>query len=184
MQRFVSLLLAGTLCAAAAQAAVIEAGFTQLNGTDWQVDFRVTNDGSPAVITGFTVYFPETLFANLALVSSPPEWDSLVIEPDVALPAPGFFDALLLDPSQSMLVGQSAEGFRVAVEFLGAGAPSALPFQIVDQSFQPLFQGTTVPLANQVPEPSSVALVALGLGLIGTAAGRRATQGALVRLTP
>jgi hypothetical protein len=174
MRRFLFLIVAAMLCGTSAKAAVIEASFSKLLGSSWQGEFRLTNDGSPAEITGFTVYFAETLFANLVLVASPSEWDSLVIEPDTALPAAGFLDALLLDPSQPLLTGQSTQEFSLAFEFLGTGAPPMLPFQIVDEDFQTLFEGRTVPFVSQVPEPGSLALAAVGLGLIGAAVRRRA----------
>lgn len=179
MKRIFALILAAMLSGGSAQAAVIEAGLTPLGGSDWRVDFRVTNDGSPAAITGFTVYFSEALFADLALVSSPAEWDSIVIAPDLLLQAPGFFDALLLDPSTPLLAGQSVDGFSVQFSFLGTGTPPMLPFQIVDASFETLFEDTTVPFANQVPAASPLMLVALGLGLMGVLVRRRASKGPL-----
>ena len=160
-------LLAAFLGTANANAAVAEASFTQQSGSSWTVDLTITNDGLPAAITGFTVYFSETLFAGLSVVTSPAEWDSIAVEPDVALASAGFLDSFLIDPTVPLSVGQTQGGFRLAFTFLGVGTPPMLPFDIVDQSYNVLFSGVTAP---PVLEPSTAVLT--GLGLLGLLAFR------------
>lgn len=160
-----------------ASAAVVGANFTQQSGSAWTVDLSITNDGTPAEITGFTVYFSESLFADLVVDASPAEWDSIAVQPDLVLGA-GFFDTLLLDPSAPLTLGQTQAEFRVAFTFLGAGAPSSLAYDIVDESYQVLASGFTVAASTgAVPEPGTILLASLGLiGCLGTSLTRRSSQ--------
>jgi MYXO-CTERM domain-containing protein len=154
--------LVAPLCAAAAS---ISASYHQVAGNHWFADFVVTGDGSPSVIKDFTIYFPDTSFASLALNSSPANWDSLIVQPDTALKSPGFLDSLAL--GSGIATGASLGGFEVAFNYLGAGTPPALRFDVNDANFQPVFSGVTV---AAVPEPEMAWLMLLGLGAI---AGRR-----------
>jgi len=169
---FVSLLGAATfvapLCAAAAS---ISASYHQLAGNHWFADFVVTGDGSPSVINNFTVYFPDTSFAALALNSSPATWDSLVVQPDTALQSPGFMDSLAL--GSGIATGTSLGGFEVAFNYLGQGTPPALHFDINDANFQPVFSGITV---AAIPEPEMAWLTLLGLGVIAGTRIRKQAQ--------
>lgn len=144
----------------AANATQVTASFTQVSGASWTVDFAATNDGTPEVLSGFTVYFSESLFADLTLEASPATWDSIVIEPDLALPSAGFLDTFAIDPGDALTLGQTQDGFRVGFTFSGSGAPPMLPFDIVDRDFNVLFSGTTT---APIPEPATALLLLLGL---------------------
>lgn len=159
-------LVAGSVCAFAlsANAANIESTYTPLGGTHWSVAFAVTNNGDPAPINEFTVFFSEALFSNLSLAGSPSTWDSIVIQPDLGIPAAGFFDALVFDPVDALDVGGSQSGFAVDFEFLGQGAPGSLPFDILDANFQVISSGrTTVLGGGTVPEPATWGLAAIAI---------------------
>jgi len=160
-----ALLWAGITCTS--HAAVMVVSFSQLAGDQWQTDLVLVNDGTPEQITGFTVYFDESLFTDLSVASSPANWDSLVIQPDLALASPGFFDSLVIAPGSPLLLGQQQAGFSVLVRYVGAGSPPMVPFEIVDAQFNVLFSGLTTP----IPEPAS-ALLLLG-GLTGVVVARR-----------
>lgn len=170
MLRRILSLCAALWFSAAAQAAVIESAFAPLGGNTWSVDLRVLNDGAPATISGFTVYFDEARFANLSLAASPAGWDSLLLPPDLALPADGFLDAQALDASDELSLGQWGGPWVVQFDYLGGGAPGALPFDIVARDFSVLFSGLTQRPA-QVAEPHQLALI--GLGLLACAGTRR-----------
>ena len=155
-----ALLWAGITCTS--HAAVMVVSFSQLAGNQWQTDLVLVNDGTPEQITGFTVYFDQSLFTDLSIANSPADWDSLVIQPDLALASPGFFDSFVLNPANTLLLGQQQAGFSILVRYAGAGSPPMLPFEIVDADFNVLFSGMTAP----IPELPTVMLLTMGLGLI------------------
>ena len=163
-----SRLLAALLGAAALAAplhaigASIAANYQPITGNQWLANFVVTGDGSPAVINNFTVYFPETSFAALALRSSPAGWDSLVVQPDLALHSAGFLDSLAL--GSGITTGTSRGGFGVQFTFLDQGTPQALKFDVNDASFNPIFSGVTTAVVA-IPEPETAWLMLAGLGL-------------------
>ena len=160
-----ALAAAATLFAPLAQAVVINSVYTPAGAGAWLVDLTLVFDGSPSSISNFTVDFPS--FSNLVLVASPSTWDTLLVQPDPALPDAGFLDSLALTPAAA-LTGGSLGGFRVS--FTTTGTPGALPFVISDASFSPIASGMTV--ATVVPEPAAWLLMALGLGSVAAAAAR------------
>lgn len=180
MKFLTSLGLAAVLAAASlgSQAAVVTSHYTAGTGTRWTVDLTVANDdGAPPLLSGFTVYFSENLFAGLQLLATPTTWDSIVIEPDPAIPDAGFLDSYAVDPADALAPGQSQAGFRVAFDYLGQGAPQSLFFEIVDANYAVLASGqSVVTLAPQaVPEPGSIVLAGLALAaLCASGSARRA----------
>ncbi len=172
--KFVAALL--LLMSFAAHAGKVDSTYTSLGGNQWSVAFTVTNTGEPAPVSEFTVYFAEGLFANLAVTGSPSKWDSIVIQPDSGLPADGFFDALVLDQADALDTGESQSGFSMTFDFLGTGAPGALPFDFLDANLEVVSSGITTATieGGTVPEPATVLLVALALSSI--AATRRANK--------
>lgn len=155
-----------------AAGAGISATYHPLTGNQWFADFVVTGDGAPPVINDFTIYFPDASFANLALNSSAPNWDSLLVQPDTGLHSPGFLDSLAL--GSGIANGASLGGFEVKFSFLGQGIPPALHFDINDANFHPLFSGITSVTA--VPEPEVAWLMLLGFGAIAGARIRTQKQ--------
>lgn len=149
-------------------AAAIESTYTPLGGSHWSVAFTITNNGDPAPINEFTIFFSESLFSNLSLAGSPSTWDSLVIQPDTGIPASGYLDGLVLDPIDALDAGGSQSGFIVDFDFLGQGVPSALSFDILDSDFQVISSGrTTISGGGDLPEPTSAILASLGLLALG-----------------
>jgi len=171
--RLVALLLgAATLGAPSYSAAAsISVTFQHLAGSQWMGDFVVTGDGSPSVINDFTIYFPDASFAALSLGASPAAWDSLIVQPDTTLHSPGFLDSLAL--GTGIGVGASVGGFEVKFNFLGAGSPLPLRFDINDANFHAVYSGLTTTAVAAVPEPETALLVLVGLGAL---AGRRMRQ--------
>lgn len=161
------------LCAInSAQAAIITSQFSDLGSNQWTVDLSLTNDSDAAGINEFTVYFSESLFANLSIMASPSNWDSLIAQPDSFLASPGFFDAY--NPV-ALALGSAQSGFKIGFTFLGQGAPAALPFDIIGADFQPTSSGTSTVVSSQVAEPSAVWLMLAGLVVV---AARRLERGA------
>lgn len=164
-----------------AQAAIVNVSFTDLGGSQYLADIAVENDGSPASISGFTLYFDETRFTNLALTASPAAWDSLLIQPDLGLPAAGFLDSFVIDPLTALSLGQTQAGFQVSFDYIGLGLPGSMVFDITDSDFNVLFSGvtttvTSTPPGGQIPEPDALWLALLALGCLAGTRQRRVAR--------
>jgi hypothetical protein len=169
--RLVLAALLGAL-ATASSAALVTTRHTHVGGSRWSVELALVNDdGAPPAIEAFSAYFDEALVANLVLLASPEGWDSLAVAPSSTIPAPGFIDALVVDPAHALGLGAQAAGFCVQFDFLGTGTPGALPFDIHDPlTFEVIASGISVELPSPgVPEPASLLLAAAALAAAGMA---------------
>jgi PEP-CTERM motif len=128
---------------------------------------------------GFSVSFEPALFSSLQSV--PPVnagWDVLTVQPDLALGSPGLYDALALVPGASL-----ADPFTVSFVWLGGPmqSPGSQFFTVnaFDASgfLTVIESGFTVPAAQPVPEPATVALVGAGLAAILGNSRRRRQSG-------
>ncbi len=158
------------LAAASGQAAIVNSVFTHLGGDDWMAALTVRNDGAPISFAGFTVDLPDAF--NLRLIASPSGWDTILVAEDSTIPDDGFLDSFVIDPAQYLDVGESQGGFTVS--FTMFGTPGALPFTVNGPDFAPLFAGTSD--VTLIPEPTSITLAMLGLGLAGWGAKRNARR--------
>ena len=158
--------------ASPAKAALITTNFSDLGSNQWTVDLTLANNSDNAGINEFSVYFSELFFSNLSIITSPQAWDSLVFQPDLFLGSTGVFDSY--NP-QALAFGSTQAGFTLVFTFLGQGAPSALPFDIIGADFLPTSSGTSTNPTVSVAEPSSALLMLLGCVLLGWS--RRARQG-------
>jgi len=150
----------------AATAGTVTGIYTPLGGSQWSVAFTATSFGGPEPVSQFTIYFAESLFSGLAVTGSPGTWDSIVIQPDSALPADGFFDALVIDGSNALGSGDSVSGFAMTFAYLGLGTPGSLPFEFLDANFSVIASGQTTISGTgggSVPEPSTWLLASVGL---------------------
>ena len=156
----VGMLAACLLFAAAtvAHAGVVEFVATSLGGSLWRYAYSV----KPSVsFDELTIYFDPGNYELLGAPLAPTGWDPLVIQPDTGIPARGYFDALSLDGPVDSSVGTLS--FSVEFSYLGTGSPASQAFEMIDSpSFRVIDSGTTSPAAV-VPEPSSTALLSLGL---------------------
>lgn len=160
------LLLAAALAVhTLASASVVTAQYTPQGGDLWTVSFTVQNDGTLPAVGGFTIYFPEAAFSALSLENAPGTWDTIVVQPDLGLPAAGFLDTFAIDPADALGAGDSIGGFEVSFSFQGARAPGRLVYDIVDENFEVLESGFTVSAGDPpaVPEPATWWLVALAI---------------------
>ena len=160
------LVLALALWLPCAMATTVTSHYSPIGGNAWSVEFTVLNDGPQVEVGGFTIYFPEATFTALSLEGSPGTWDALVIQPDLAIPSPGFIDAFAIDAADRLSDGESIDGFQVGFTFVGIGTPGPLAFDIVDNNFQVVVSGLTIvpggPV-NTVPSSGTLSLFALSV---------------------
>ena len=144
-----------------AQAALITSHFEKVGGNNWRVDLSINNNDLAQGINEFTLYFSESQYSNLAVISNPAAWDSIVAQPDTALAAPGFFDTY---NAQALALGETQSGFTLAFSFSGQQIPSSLPFDLIDDNFQVIASGTTA--AARLDEPAAFMLLLMGMVLL------------------
>ncbi|MDN2696950.1 hypothetical protein O0882_11530 [Janthinobacterium sp. SUN073] len=173
-------LLALLLCAmSAAHAASIGYTATSLGGTQWRYDYSVSNTTLAMPIAEFTLFFSVGQYATLHDISTAPGWDLLLVQPDPAIPASGYLDALAL--AGGIVPGAMATGFSITFDYLGAGSPGAQPFSILDPvSFIELETGITQ--AAAVALPSTPWLLLAGVLAMACLGRRRLAAAALAPL--
>ena len=165
---YLLLVLAGwSLFASSASATVIQYQQVLQSGNHYEYSYSITNDDS-FDIYALTIFFEVGSYANLAIISSPTDWDPLAIQPDVSLSSDGFVDwqafVLPLLPSQLLM------GFSVEFDWIGAVANpfTSQYFEIYDpESFGVLASGNTFrDTTVDVPESSGLTMLIVGLALL------------------
>lgn len=155
----ISLLFTFLFCVAnPARAALITTGFSELVGNQGTVDINLSL-ASGENFSGFSLYFSETLFANLDIIFSPAAWDSLVVQPDALLGA-GLFDSY--NPA-----GLSSGFVRVSFTYLSSLPFDALAYDFYDADFTVVESGSSTNVTTPVPESSSIILLLFGLIALG-----------------
>lgn len=149
------LLFAFVLCVInPAKAALITTEFSELVGSQGTVDINLSLSAGEN-FSGLSLYFSETLFADLAIISSPVEWDSLVVQPDALLGA-GLFDSY----NPAGLISGFA---RVSFTYLSDLPFQTLAYDFYDVDFSIIESGSSTNVTTPVPESSSIILLLLGL---------------------
>ena len=135
--------------AGAGQAQAVQVYYTvqNLGGNRWLYAYRL--DAFPySGGYGFSVFFDPALHAAISTAAPAPgsDWDALVVQPDPALGADGFYDAEALYDDATI-----AAVFRVSFDWLGAGTPGDQVFEVREPapSFAAVESGTT-----RAPEPT------------------------------
>ncbi|WP_281561224.1 PEP-CTERM sorting domain-containing protein [Thalassomonas sp. RHCl1] len=148
-------------------ATLITSDLVQLDANTWQGSYKITNNTLPFDIEEFSIYFDFSLFENLAATGAPPDWDPLVIQPDIGLPDDGFYDALAL--AVGVIPGNMLSGFMIEFDYLGLDLPPAMPFEILDPfTFDLLDSGEVIFTSiTELPVPAPATLGLLALGLLG-----------------
>ena len=123
--------LAGMTATPAAFGLTINANLTDLPnsivGQDlWQASYSLSSNTPFLTNEGFTVLFDPSLYANLStpLLPTPPGWDVLSVQPDVALSAPGFLDGLALINTPTL-----SQPFNLNFVWKGSVPPTVQPFE-------------------------------------------------------
>lgn len=155
---------------ASAHAALLTTQAQSLGGTQWQLDFSIANDGTPASFEGVTLYFDRALFANLSDAVAPAGWDPLLFQPDTVLGSDGAYD-VLADAAHVLSAGQTVQGFSLRFDFLGSVLPTAWSYDLyrldaTSGDIEILGSGRTVEAVTAVPLPATLALALLGLALM------------------
>ncbi len=162
------------LCVQTASATLIEYELTPTGGNNYRYEYTVTNDGSlgaGVALEWFAILFDPALYDETSLTivtANPPaaDWDELILGSGLLIDAA--YDVFAL--GGGIADGDSVSGFAVEFTWLGAGMPSAQPFEIYDPvSFSVIETGVTA-----APEPGTLAL--LFLATLAAAAIRRKRQ--------
>jgi hypothetical protein len=158
--------------AGSAQATTILSTATDLpdalgpRGDLWQYSYTISGFTFPANFS-FTIFFDRNLYSDLEESSSVvhPDWDIVIVQPDLLFSADGFYDALALVDGASL-----ADPFTVRFVWLGGNSapPGAQPFTINEFDNRGILlrivepDGQTQPTAA-VPEPGTLGLCEVGL---------------------
>ncbi len=146
---------------------------TDLGAGLWRYNYSVKNDTLFSPIEEFTISFPLGSYSDLLALGAPVGWDNVVVQPDPALPADGFFDSLSL--TAGIAPGIALDGFSVQFSWLGTGAPGPQPYEIVDPvTFVVLDSGLTSAqtVSPGIPEPATLSLALLAIGALVGKHGR------------
>jgi hypothetical protein len=125
--------------------------------------YRYFLSGNPlAADQGLAIFFDHGLYSSLRAPAGPAGWDVLLLQPDLALPSDGVFDALNLGD------GLAAAPFSVEFIWHGIGSgPGAQSFEVYALDphgfYTPLESATTIAAAPAaVPQPATLLIVAAG----------------------
>ena len=127
----------------------------------WRYDYTVTGSFQQAWF--FDVLFDASLYRTLKDPSAPNlDWDAIILQqPNPGELPPfdrGIFDAFALINNPSL-----SGSFSVSFIYLGPGTPGSQMFEVFDAGANSVETGLTSPLAGEVPEPATAALVGFGL---------------------
>jgi len=145
----------------------IQYQLTSLGGDLYRYDYTVFNDGSLGAgvpIEGIDIYFDAALYDELSLAPfAPAGWDPIIIYSIPGIPA--LYDVIALSPADGIPVGSSLSGFVVEFSWLGlGGSPGTQPYDVISpiEPYPILESGET----SAIPEPSTIALVGIGLAAL------------------
>ena len=137
------------------------------SGNYYEYGYTVTNTSS-FYVEEFSIYYQVGSYQNLQVLSSPTDWDPLVLQPSFLFD--GLIDWLAL--GDLIAPGETLGGFNIAFDWVGVGSsPSERQFfEVYDPStFDVLADGETskAKASVSVPEPMVWILVLGGLLVLG-----------------
>lgn len=144
-------------------AGIVNYSATSLGGNLWRYDYTINNMSPSLQFDELTIYFDVNRYDLLSAPTAPSGWDPIVVQPDIALPADGFYDTINLGP---LGTGTFIDGFSVSFAYLSAGTPGPQTFDLLDSSrFLLVYTGSSEKIDDQFPvhEPSALAMILLGL---------------------
>lgn len=153
-----------------AKALLVRTDVTKLNDQQYQANYQFYNDGQSS-IDGLIVYFEYGLFDNLALLSSPIDWDMFVAPAQdiFGFQEDGFVDGLAL--ASPLLAGETLSGMSVMFDWLGTlDALSAIQrFETYDAKTFAVTSAGQFQLnkVQAVNAPSGVALYLISVCIFG-----------------
>jgi len=164
---FRALVASVVLLGGAAQAVTIKYQANDLSdlvaGQDrWSYAYQLS--GSFGFFEGVNLLYPAANYADLDLTvpPDPGDWSSLLTQPDPVFPADG-----LLGISAMALLSPIDVPFTLEFTWLGSGSPGEQSFEVLDDSFNVVAVGrTTLPAQTGLPEPGSLLLIGVALGLL------------------
>jgi hypothetical protein len=147
--------------ASAAQATTISYSLNALGGNRYSYDYILTATAAEP-LEAFNIYFPFHEYANLAPGNLPVGWLAMLTQPDPALYVDGIFSAESINGQ--IPTGVPTAGFSIEFDWIGSGLPGRQGYNFTDaRTGGNVWIGGTV----QVPEPGTLGLSLLMLGLIG-----------------
>jgi len=130
--------------------------------------YRYAVSGPLAAFNSFDIRFsPAALYSTLSASTASSRITLFLTQPDPSFPADGIVSVVA---GPSGLLASDVEAVDVDFVWLGGAtnAPASQDYDIVDDGFQVVGGGTTRLASTQaLPEPGALALVTLGLLLIG-----------------
>lgn len=153
-----------------AKAVLITSQVSGLGGNSYQYDFVVNNSGANAIATGveeFSVFFNFNTYQNLAVVASPVDWSSYVLQPNFGLSQDGVFGSFFL--TSPIGLDESLGGFSVSFDWVSIDSqPNGVDgFEVYDANFNIIASGrTSAPPTSVIPLPQMMSLFSLGLAIL------------------
>lgn len=128
----------------------------------WSYAYQLS--GSFGFFEGVNLLYPAANYADLDLTvpPDPGDWSSLLTPPDPVFPADG-----LLGISAMAVLSPIDLPFTLEFTWLSTGSPGAQSFEVLDDTFNVVAVGrTTLPTQTGLPEPGSLLLIGVALGLL------------------
>lgn len=173
VSKAITFMATGLMALAPAFAVPVQSTITPQGSNLYTFSYTVNNETGQA-LQELSIYFDHQYYANLQLISSPANWDPIVIQPDVFLYSDGFVDILAL--GTGLNPGGMLTGLSILARYSGPGMPGAQNFEFVDpDTFAVLSSGQTV--AEIEPPPTDVdapgTMLLAGLGMMALTLSRR-----------